>query len=31
VKNHVYNIYQKLHVKNRFQIIRLFRGYEEDR
>ena len=31
VKNHIYNIYQKLHVKNRFQIIRLFRDYDEDR
>ena len=31
VKNHIYNIYQKLHVKNRFQVIRLFRDYDEDR
>ena len=31
VKNHIYNIYQKLHVKNRFQILRLFRDYERDR
>ncbi|MDH4196536.1 MAG: LuxR C-terminal-related transcriptional regulator [Candidatus Aminicenantes bacterium] len=30
VKNHIYNIYQKLHVKNRYQIIRLFRDYEVD-
>jgi DNA-binding CsgD family transcriptional regulator len=31
VKNHIYNIYQKLHVKNRFQLIRLFRDYDEKR
>ncbi len=31
VKNHIYNIYQKLGVKNRFQIIRLFRDYDGDR